>query len=174
LTYANVTATLALFVALGGASYAVTQLPANSVGTSQLKAHAVTSSKLARNATAPNANKLSGHGVGFFRLHCAPGTRAALGVCFEPSQRPAADFYVANDTCQARGGRLPTVGEMEAALDVSGLLPAVRTPEITGNVMYDTSTNQQDDLLAPEVLFGFRPVPTSEAHVYRCVFAPSN
>jgi hypothetical protein len=36
LKYANVVATLALFVALGGASYAATRLAANSVGTRQL------------------------------------------------------------------------------------------------------------------------------------------
>lgn len=36
LTYGNVVATLALFVALGGASYAATALPPNSVRTSQL------------------------------------------------------------------------------------------------------------------------------------------
>ena len=36
LTYANVVATCALFVALGGASYAALALPANSVGTKQL------------------------------------------------------------------------------------------------------------------------------------------
>lgn len=36
LTYANVVATLALFVALGGASYAATSLPADSVATRQL------------------------------------------------------------------------------------------------------------------------------------------
>jgi len=36
LTYGNVVATLALFVALGGASYAAIALPANSVGTRQL------------------------------------------------------------------------------------------------------------------------------------------
>jgi hypothetical protein len=37
LTYANVIATLALFLVLGGAAYAATQLPRNSVGTAQLK-----------------------------------------------------------------------------------------------------------------------------------------
>ena len=37
---------IALFVALGGTSYAATQLPANSVGTSQIRAGAVTPSKL--------------------------------------------------------------------------------------------------------------------------------
>jgi hypothetical protein len=47
LTYANVVATLALFVALGGGAYAATQLKKNSVGTKQLKNGAVTEAKLA-------------------------------------------------------------------------------------------------------------------------------
>jgi hypothetical protein len=41
LTYANVAATLALFVSLGGASYAAITLPAGSVGARQLRAGAV-------------------------------------------------------------------------------------------------------------------------------------
>ena len=48
LTYANVIATLALFVALGGVGYAATQLPKNSVGTNQLKKEAVTPVKLSQ------------------------------------------------------------------------------------------------------------------------------
>jgi hypothetical protein len=46
LTYANVVASLALFIALGGVSVAATQLAANSVGTTQLKANAVTGAKV--------------------------------------------------------------------------------------------------------------------------------
>ena len=46
LTYANVIATLALFVALGGSAYAAAQLPENSVGTRQLKNGAVTGAKV--------------------------------------------------------------------------------------------------------------------------------
>ncbi|HEY4097628.1 MAG TPA: hypothetical protein VGM33_19040 [Baekduia sp.] len=42
----NAVAYLALFVALGGTSYAATALPRNSVGASQLKAGAVTSAKV--------------------------------------------------------------------------------------------------------------------------------
>lgn len=41
LTYANVAATVALFVSLGGASYAAFALPSNSVGTKQLQLGAV-------------------------------------------------------------------------------------------------------------------------------------
>jgi hypothetical protein len=46
-TYANVAATLALFVALSGTAYAAVKLPANSVGTKQLKNKAVTPAKVA-------------------------------------------------------------------------------------------------------------------------------
>jgi hypothetical protein len=41
LTYANVTASLALFIALGGSSYAAITLPRNSVGAKQIRAKAV-------------------------------------------------------------------------------------------------------------------------------------
>ncbi len=51
LTYANVVATLCLFLVLGGgAAFAATQLPRNSVGTGQLKAGAVTAGKIAKKA----------------------------------------------------------------------------------------------------------------------------
>jgi len=47
LTYANVIATLALFLALGGgAAFAATQLAKNSVGAKQLKRNAVTAAKV--------------------------------------------------------------------------------------------------------------------------------
>jgi hypothetical protein len=91
LTYANVLSTIALFIALGGGAYAATQLPANSVGTTQLKNSAVTSrkvkdhtivrkdvasgqfatpqqlaGKLGAGATAVNSNALGGIGAGGF------------------------------------------------------------------------------------------------------------
>ena len=46
LTYANVTATLALFIALGGTSYAALRLPRNSVGPTQIRTGAVSSSEI--------------------------------------------------------------------------------------------------------------------------------
>jgi hypothetical protein len=47
LTYANVMATIAVFLALGGGAYAAFKLPKNSVGTKQIKTGAVTPKKLA-------------------------------------------------------------------------------------------------------------------------------
>ncbi len=50
LTYSNVVATLAIFIALGGISYAATNLPKNSVGSKQLKKNAVTAKKIKKKA----------------------------------------------------------------------------------------------------------------------------
>jgi hypothetical protein len=57
LTYGNVTATLALFVALSGGAYAASTLPARSVGSKQLKKNAVVRSKIKRNAV--NGSKVA-------------------------------------------------------------------------------------------------------------------
>ena len=46
LSYANVMSTIGVFVALGGTSYAVTQLPRDSVGASQIKRNAVRSPEI--------------------------------------------------------------------------------------------------------------------------------
>jgi hypothetical protein len=46
LTYANVTSTLALFIAMGGASYAAVALPRNSVGAAQLRSASVGSAEV--------------------------------------------------------------------------------------------------------------------------------
>ena len=50
LTYANVMSSIAVFLVLGGAAVAATQLPKNSVGTKQLKKNAVTKAKIKKNA----------------------------------------------------------------------------------------------------------------------------
>ena len=71
LSYANVMASIAVFLALGGASYAAVSLPRDSVGTQQLRDDAVTRSKLADRSVGARqlrrrsvgASKLAGGGV---------------------------------------------------------------------------------------------------------------
>jgi hypothetical protein len=86
LSYANVAATLALILALGGTSYAALSLPKNSVGPSQLRKSSV------------GTRALRNHGVHWSDM--APSARDALrgqrGLP-GPQGRPAAKFFAALD-----------------------------------------------------------------------------
>lgn len=79
-TYANVTATLAMFVALGGVSYAAVVLPSNSVGSSQIRANAVRASELA--ARSVGTSELKGGAVRLDKLD--PGTLARIARATDP------------------------------------------------------------------------------------------
>ena len=63
---AMVVALLALFLAAGGASYAATALPSNSVGTNQLQNNAVTNHKIRDNAV--GNHKIQNNAVGFRKI----------------------------------------------------------------------------------------------------------
>lgn len=76
LTVANVVACMALFVALGGVSYAAVKLPRNSVGARQLKNGAVTGAKL--KAKAVTGAKLGTGAVGTAALANGAVTAAKL------------------------------------------------------------------------------------------------
>jgi hypothetical protein len=76
LTFANVVACMALFVALGGVGYAATKLPKNSVGSKQLKNGAVSTAKL--KAKAVTAAKLGARAVGAANLGTGAVGTAAL------------------------------------------------------------------------------------------------
>ena len=76
LSYANVIATLALFLALGGVGIAATKLPKNSVGTKQLKKNSVTGAKVKKHT-------LTGKDINLAKLGTVPsatnaGTASAL------------------------------------------------------------------------------------------------
>jgi hypothetical protein len=71
LTFANVVACLALFVALGGTGYAAFRLPKNSVGTKQIKNNSITGAKLKTGA-------ITGSKIALASLGTVPSaTRAA-------------------------------------------------------------------------------------------------
>lgn len=87
LSYANVTATLALFVALGGTSYAALTLPRNSVGSKQIRTGAVGSSEV-RNRSLKTADlSLSARAS----LRGAKGDTGAAG----PAGAPAVRYFAA-------------------------------------------------------------------------------
>jgi hypothetical protein len=62
LTFANVTSCLALFVALGGTSYAAATLAANSVGTRQIRTNGVGKSEI--KSSAVGVSEIATNGVG--------------------------------------------------------------------------------------------------------------
>lgn len=116
LTYANVIATLALFLALGGAAFAATQLPRNSVGTGQLKPEAVTAGKIAkktrnqlkgdRGATGPQgpAGKTGAKGAtGATGATGAKGDTGARGPAGADGTGPAFEVFTAPSTQKTIG-----------------------------------------------------------------------
>jgi hypothetical protein len=60
LSYANVMATVAVFIALGGTTYAAATLPDNSIGTKQLKSNAVSTKKIQNGAVTRSKINLAG------------------------------------------------------------------------------------------------------------------
>lgn len=88
LTYANVVATLALFVALGGASYAATQLPKNSVGAKQLRKNAVTAAKIKNRAVTGAKIDVRSIGTVPSAAHAAAADRATKSGTVESLPKP--------------------------------------------------------------------------------------
>jgi hypothetical protein len=84
LTYANVVATLALFIAIGGAgAFATSRLGKNSVGARQLKRNAVTTAKIKKKAVTAAKVKngtLTGAQIGFASLTGAQIDTSTLGT----------------------------------------------------------------------------------------------
>src|SRR3954447_8208291 len=75
LTYANIMATIAVFIALGGSSYAALKLPRNSVGSTQIRSGAVQS----RHLTASLKVAFAGGGHKVFFAAVAAGGKQVRG-----------------------------------------------------------------------------------------------
>jgi hypothetical protein len=165
LTYANVIATLALFLSLGGASYAALtvgsrQIRNNSVRTQDLRNNDVRSRDV-RNRTivgrdvlsnslgglqineatlgrVPDASRLEGRAASSFTVGCPPGTVSHAGGCFETSARAAQTFTAAARTCGLANRRLPLWSELESLRQEPNMTLA--NDEITANT-YDSGAS---------------------------------
>src|ERR1700761_7870908 len=118
LTYANVIATIALFVALGGASYAAVKLPKNSVGTKQIKNKSITEAKIATGAI--TAGKIAPRSIGGPALDLS-----SIGTVPSAAQATNAAHATSADTATraATAGRAEAVPAPEALHVVTNFEP---------------------------------------------------
>jgi hypothetical protein len=193
LTYANVVATLALFIALGGSSYAVSKISG-----SQIRNASIAGKKLKRNTlggarikesrlgTVPrarNAARLGGLSAQQLLVRCPQGTLAAADVCFETQPRPPATYTSAVTTCGGADGpprpgrRLPTHGELRRAFDLDQMGPIASGGELTSEVYPSgSSPGSVDVLYMTDELGSVGLVPNGPGgeKAFRCVADPLN
>ena len=166
LSYANVTATLALFVAVGGTSYAVLHVGSNDVVDNSLRSRdvrdntlrsrdlrdgtlrgrdlrrssiggeAVKEAALGPVPVALNAQRLGGATAQDFRLRCPADTLPKAGVCIERSPHSPAGFVSAGSICEQAGRGLVTMPQLDRFARSSGPLPQA---EWTGSVYRNTA-----------------------------------
>jgi hypothetical protein len=106
-------ATLALFVALGGGAYAATAIPANSIGSSQLKKNAVVTAKIKKNAVSGAKlldNSLAGADINEATLAKVPSATAA-----DTATHAAAAAAVDKVTYKTAAGTAPASSPANAA-----------------------------------------------------------
>jgi hypothetical protein len=190
LTYANVVATLALFVALGGSSYAALKISGRNI-----KAHTITGKNIKRNSLgrrqikesslsavprALNAARLDGYVAERFLVRCPQGTIPVAGACIETQAHPPAAFAIAigecarSDDVKAAGRRLPTYGELTRALSYEQIQLAPGG-EFTSEASASTSEPSQVNVLYITTEGGnVGVISESSTKSYRCVAPPLN
>jgi hypothetical protein len=190
LTYANVMSTMAVFIALGGSSYAAIKINGSSIRNRSISAtklrydtlggREINESALEPVPSAVNAYQLNGLTARDFKVGCPKDTFPMADVCVEWTPRAAAAYSSAVLACQlvgfppGRGRRLPTHGELRAALTAVQLAPG---GELTSNV-YPSSSDpgRLNDIYVTDEIGAVASTPdTGEgAKAFRCVTDPFN
>jgi hypothetical protein len=190
LTYANVMATAAVFIALGGSSYAALtitgadvrngslsyrDLKKNTLGGSRVK-----ESRLGKVPRAGNADRLNGLTAARLLMRCPEGTVPVSDVCVETNARGPAPYSSAAVVCEGvdrdatPGRRLPSHDELMTAIGEPGVT-LTAGGELTRNV-YPVSAGQVDVLYVTDA--GGSVAVTSNtaagAKAFRCVTDPLN
>lgn len=190
LTYANAMSTIAVFIALGGSSYAAVTINGSSIRNRSipgaklrpdtLTGKQIRESKLARVPRARNADKLGGLSAADLKIKCAADTFPVADVCVERTPRPATSYSSAVLQCAqigtpaSPGRRLPTHGELRAALTAVQLAPG---GELTSNVYPSgTDVGRLNDVFITDQVGGVAVTPDTGAgaKAYRCVGDPLN
>jgi hypothetical protein len=170
ISYANVMATIAVFIALGGTSYAVLHIGSEDVADNSLRSrdirnntvrgrdirdHTLRARDLTRNSlgggvikesslgtvpSAGNAERVGGATTQDLRVKCPLDTAAQAGVCIETTPRSPDGFLGASDRCDQIGRGLVTVPQLDRFARTRGPLSQ---PEWTGSVYRNAAGGAQ-------------------------------
>lgn len=190
LTYASVMATLALFIALGGSSYAALKITGRDIAPRSLtgrnfKSNSVGGRVIHEKSLRPvpkarNAARLGGQPAVRFLVGCPEGTIPVSSVCVETQAHPPAPYSSAILTCAGTdnppGRRLPTHEELATALTHQEIQLATGG-ELTSNVFPSgTSPGQVEDLYITNNVGQVALTPDTDAGAksFRCVTGLTN
>jgi hypothetical protein len=182
LSYSNLIATAALFVALGGTSYAVLRVDSRDVVNNSLRSRdvrndnlrsrdirdrtlrardlrldalgggVVKESALGQVPRATDADRVGGFSAQGLRVRCPSETVAKAGVCIEMSARAPNGFFGASSTCDNAGRALPTMPELDRFATTHG--PLTPGGEWTASVYLYAAGGPTFDELEALVLSG--------------------
>jgi hypothetical protein len=190
-TYANVMATLAVFIALGGSSYAALNLTGRDIKDGslthrELKRNTlggtkIRESRLGKVRRARNADRLNGLSAGRFLIRCPRDTVPVSDVCIETAPRAAAPYRIAAVACEAfdrrttPGRRLPTHDELMTAIGDFGIALAAGG-ELTRNVYPSPDPGRVDVLVITDDVGNVAVTSDTAAGAkpFRCVADPLN
>jgi hypothetical protein len=190
ITYANVMSTLAVFIALGGSSYAALtisgsaiekrSITGNKLKRNTLTGREISESRLGKVSRARNADRLGGMTAASLKVKCPRATFPIADVCVETASRPGASYGTAVLECAQAGTpatpgrRLPTHGELRAALTAIQLAPG---GELTSEVFpSSTSPGALDVIFVTDQVGSVALTSNTGAggKAFRCVADPVN
>jgi hypothetical protein len=190
LTYANVMATAAVFIALGGSSYAALtvtgadvrngslsyrDMKKNTLGGTRIK-----ESRLGKVPRARNADRLNGLSAARLLVRCPDATMPVYDVCVETSARAPLPYGTAAVACEGvdrqatPGRRLPSHDELLTAIGEPGITLAAGG-ELTRNV-YPNANGRVDVLYVTDDVGSVAVTSDTAAgaKAFRCVTDPLN
>jgi hypothetical protein len=192
LSYANVMSTIAVFVALGGTTYAAAtitggdvkngSLTGKDIKRNSLNGKQIVESRLGTVRRARNAALFGGRPPSRYLVHCPTGTTPLASVCVETQPRPPQPYSNAAGECdrvdrpETPGRRLPSHDELMLALTYD---PIQLAPdgELTRNVRHVGDNVPLEVLTVVTNTGGTTTVPDTAAagsRPFRCVASPIN
>jgi hypothetical protein len=192
LSYANVMATLAVFIALGGSAYAALTITGRNIKNGSLTfrdlrrdtlgGSRIKESRLAPVRRARNADRLNGVTAARLLVRCPEATIPVSDVCVENAARSPAAYGTAAVMCESTdrnagpGRRLPSHDELMTAIGDAGIALAPGG-ELTRNVYPSASDPGRVDVLFVNTDtggVGITPDTAAGAKSFRCVADPLN